>query len=89
MAVSHGMNLEEVRGLGTRLQNESENLRSLINMLNNAVQSTTWVGPDANEFKGPWWEGHRSQLMKIADDLHGFGQSALNNAQEQFDVSNR
>lgn len=89
MAVTHGMNIEEVRTLGKRLQSEADNLRNLISTLNNAVTSTTWVGPDANDFKGPWWDGHKGQLMKIADDLHGFGQSAMNNAAEQDQVSNR
>ncbi len=89
MAISHGMNIEEVRSLGQRLKQESQNLQNIMSSLQGLVQNTTWVGPDAQQFKGPWWDGHRGNLQKIVQDLDGFGQSAINNATEQENVSGR
>ena len=89
MAVTHGMNPEEVRQLGQELQRQAGEIESLMGTLNSRVGSTTWVGPDATQFKDQWWPEHRQQLQKVAQDLRGFGQSALNNAAEQEQVSGR
>lgn len=90
MAISHGMNIGEVRQLGTRLQNQyAESIRDVMRQVEQMVNGTqgTWIGPDADRFRS-WWPDKRAALNAIADDLHGFGQSALNNAQEQENVSN-
>ncbi|MCC6436844.1 MAG: WXG100 family type VII secretion target [Acidimicrobiales bacterium] len=89
MNISHGMNITEVRNVGTRLQSEhAEAIRNLMRDVENMVNNTasTWVGPDGERFRS-WWPEKRAALNAIADDLHGFGQSALNNAQQQQDVS--
>ncbi|WP_208029068.1 WXG100 family type VII secretion target [Rhabdothermincola sediminis] len=87
-SITHGMNPEEVEGLGHRLQQIADQVRQLTSELNGRIGSTTWVGPDATRFKDQWWPEKRANLHRIADDLHGFGQSALNNAAEQRQVSN-
>lgn len=87
MAITHGMNTEEVRQLGAQLQDVSSQIESIMNQLNSKVGSTTWVGTDASMFKDQWWPEHRQHLQKVASDLHGFGQSAYNNAQAQEDAS--
>lgn len=88
MAITHGMNPEEVNNLGVFLQNDVvSRITGIINDLNSRVSNTTWVGPDAVAFKDQWWPEHRNQLKAISDQLHGFGQSAKNNASEQTDVS--
>jgi len=91
MAITHGMDPEAVRQLGNRLQQtyspEIENLmRQMEQMVNNT--SSTWVGPDAERFRG-WWPEKRAALQAIANDLHGFGQAALNNVSEQEGASGR
>ncbi len=89
--ISHGMNIVEVRNAGNRLQNHhAESIRGLMREIEGMVNDTsgTWIGPDGDRFRS-WWPEKRSALTAIADDLHGFGQSALNNAQEQEDVSGR
>ena len=83
MAITHGMNIEEVRNLGRQLQQQADNLRSLVGQLEGAVNSASWLGPDATTFKSQWWPEHRAHLQQAAEGLHGFGQSALNNAQDQ------
>ena len=86
-SITHGMNPDEVESLGHQLQNKAQELQGLVSQLTGLVHNTTWVGNDATNFKGPWWDGHKTHLNNIAHDLHGFGQSALNNANEQRDVS--
>jgi len=85
--ISHGMNIDEVKGLGSNLKQISQDMNNMMNMLHNKVGSTSWVGPDATRFKNEWWPQHRAHLQKMIQDLDGFGQSALNNASEQENVS--
>lgn len=85
--ISHGMNIGEVRDLAGKLKQISQEINGMVNMLNGKVNSTSWVGPDATKFKSDWWPQHRQHLQKMATDLDGFGQSALNNATEQENVS--
>ncbi|WP_208029071.1 alpha/beta fold hydrolase [Rhabdothermincola sediminis] len=78
-----GMNPDEVEELGRQLQSHAERLRSLVSQITGNVMSTGWVGPDATRFTHEWWPATRAQIIACAEDLHGFGQSALNNATEQ------
>jgi len=87
MAVTHGMNVEEVRALGRKLQAMQGEIDGIINRLNAEVNGTTWVGPDATQFKTQWWPEHQKHLRQMGVDLHGFGQSALNNASAQEQAS--
>ena len=88
-AVTHGMNPDEVERLGRKLQEDAANLQATLKAIQKLVHSTTWVGPDADTFKNQWWPDHQTRLSNAANDLHGFGQSALNNASEQRNVSGR
>lgn len=89
MPITHGMNVEEVRALGYQLQQQAQHIQELITQLEGAVTNANWVGPDAMTFKGSWWPEHRNMLRAAAEQLHGFGQSALNNASEQEQIGNR
>ena len=86
-AVTHGMNPDEVERLGNDLQTISANIGTLIKDIERKIGATTWVGPDSSTFKNQWWPGHRASLSKLQSELHGFGQSAKNNATEQRRVS--
>ena len=90
-SISHGMNIDEVRNLGNRLKTQhAEAIRALMREVEQMVSATssTWVGPDGERFRS-WWPEKKSALTAIANDLDGFGQSALNNASEQEQVSGR
>jgi uncharacterized protein YukE len=87
MAVTHGMNVEEVTALGTTLQTQAGHIRDMVGQLEGAINGTTWMGPDADQFKGQWWPEHKQHLLAVAEQLHGFGQSAKNNATEQMNTS--
>ena len=86
-----GMDTDAVRTMGNKLQGQHHQaIQSVIDQVEGMVNDTnaTWVGADAERFRG-WWPEKRSALIAIRDDLHGFGQSAINNASEQDDVSER
>jgi uncharacterized protein YukE len=85
----YGMNIQDVRTLAALLQRKSDEIRQLVSEVDGKVHSTTWEGPDAQRFKNDWWPQHKSHLLQVADQIHGFGQSANNNAAEQENVSNR
>ncbi len=85
MALSHGMNVEEVEAAGSRLRDHyASELNRFAQEIEGIVAetSTTWVGPDADRFRS-WWPEKRTTILGAADNLRGFGQSALNNAAEQ------
>ena len=85
-----GMNVEEVNRLGGQLKQKGSDIDGLINQINGLIDQlqANWRGKDADTFKG-WWESqHRPALTKLRDAVNGLGDSAINNAKEQSDVSN-
>lgn len=86
-APTHGMNPAEVQQLGSALQAAAQELRAKQRLIDQVVHSAHWTGPDADLFVRRWWPEKRSRLQALATDLEGFGQSALNNASEQLQVS--
>jgi hypothetical protein len=82
-ALSQGMNVDEVEALGRRLQGVAQDFERWTADLERIVNGVNWNGPDADMFKRSWWPQHRGRLNGVKTDLHGFGQSALNNASEQ------
>ena len=86
-AFTHGMNVEEVNNLGRTLKEQASAIQTMIGHLDGAISGTTWVGPDADQFKGQWWPEHKQHLQAVAQQLDGFGQSAMNNASDQVSAS--
>ena len=87
MSVTHGMNVEEVRRLGRRLQEMSASIDKLRGRLDHMVSRTTWVGPTAERFQHQWWPANRAQLQRLSSDIYGLGRAAMNNAAEQERIS--
>ena len=87
MAMSHGMDIGEVRRLGGSLQTSAGSIDDLIKRIETAIAGPAWVGRDASTFRGTWWPEHRAHLKEMSETLHGLGQSALNNASEQEQAS--
>ncbi len=90
MANLTGMDIEQIREMGRRMQADAEKMRSqIVAPLDNLVHQIpgVWRGPDAERFKGWWQNEHRGHLSQVAEQLHGLGQSALNNAHEQEQAS--
>ncbi len=83
------MNIDAVETVGRNLQQKySSTIEQLMGEMEAMVNETSssWVGPDAEKFRS-WWPQKRSALKAISADLHGFGQSALNNASAQRTAS--
>ncbi len=84
-----GMNIPEVESLGHQLINQSNTIESVISAVDGLINTidSVWKGPDATAFVGWWHSQHRPNLVNAASAVQGLGQSALNNAQQQIDVS--
>ncbi len=89
MSFTHGMNVEQVSQLGRTLQAKADEITTMIGQIDGQLNGTTWEGPDAQQFKGQWWPEHKGHLQQVAEQIRGFGQSALNNASEQEAASGR
>lgn len=87
-----GMNPDAVENMGRQMQQVSDQIKQqIIPQIDRLVNQipAQWNGKDAQQFQ-QWWQGqHRKHLLTVSDDLRGLGQSALNNAKEQRDVSGR
>jgi len=90
-AITHGMNVGEVRSLASKLQAKADEIRHLASEVNAAVQHSEgiWKGPDAEQFRSEWHgEGQRA-LQLASEILHRASQAATKNASEQESTSNR
>lgn len=85
--LTHGMDLAAVEELGRFLQAQADAFDLIVWQVDALVRSTSWVGADADRFRHDWWPSHRGQVLDAAERVRGLGQSALNNASEQADVS--
>lgn len=85
--MTHGMDLAEVRRVGSELQRCADALRAYQARLDHIANGIEWLGDDAEHFRGVWWPEQRIRLGAAADELHGLGQSARNNADEQQQAS--
>lgn len=86
-----GMDVEAVRGIGKQLKAESGNINNLIGQIEKLIvrSQSEWQGKDAVQFKDWWDSQHKPRLKELMSAIDGLGQSALNNANEQDQVSNR
>ncbi|MBD8080573.1 hypothetical protein [Cellulosimicrobium arenosum] len=88
MAGLWGANVEELRGLGTTLQQKAEEIKTTMQTLNQQIQSVQWQGPDADQFKGNDWPAAQTQLNQVSQTLTDAGNKATQNAQAQEQTSN-
>lgn len=87
-----GMDVDAIEQLGHQLRDSiAPQITDLINAINHVVGSmeASWWGPDAQTFCHDWWPQHQKELHNAYQAIHGLGQSALNNAQDQRTVSGR
>ncbi len=81
-----GMDIEQVREMGRRMQAEADRLRSqVVAPLDNLMGHipAVWTGPDAVRFRDAWVGRERSLVGEAAERLYGLGQAALANAADQ------
>ena len=84
-----GMDVDEVERAGRDLKGLANDLRGLMSRIDGVVNNlpSIWEGKDANDFVQDWWPGHKRNLDQVIGSIDGLGQSALNNASEQRNVS--
>lgn len=87
MAIDKGMNIAEVRALGTTLQTTADKIDGQLRVLDQLVKRAAWSGPIATSFKIQWWPGHRAAMARMAAELREFSRSAQVNADEQNTAS--
>jgi uncharacterized protein YukE len=86
-----GMDVEQVEKLGHSLQSQAHAIEQVITAVNHLVAHSQeiWKGHDATQFHEHWNAQHRPALQHVREAVQGLGQSALNNAREQREVSGR
>jgi WXG100 family type VII secretion target len=86
-----GMDVEVVEQSGRQLKSQAAAIGNLISQIDKVVHGLTgaWDGQDAQTFVNQWWPQHKKSLAAVQHEIEGLGQSALNNANEQRDVSRR
>ncbi|WP_425955075.1 WXG100 family type VII secretion target [Xylanimonas sp. McL0601] len=83
-----GMEVSEVRLLAKSLQNDAEQLTSIMQQVTSQLNGTFWKGADAERFRSDWQGHHRADLKTVAAALDEFGAKAKSNADEQEKASN-
>lgn len=82
-----GLDVQEVRELGKKLQNEAGDIERTLSTLTSKLNSTTWKGPDAERFRNEWTGEHTASLKKVINALRDAGQKAEKNAAQQENIS--
>ena len=84
-----GMDVDQVESAGRSLKAAAGEIDGAIGRIDGIVKKLlgTWDGQDAQQFVNEWWPEHKGTLVAVKSSVEGLGQSALNNASEQRDVS--
>ena len=83
-----GMDIAAVRQLANQMTTKAGEIRTIMQQLTTALQSTQWVGPDRERFVGDWQSQHVTALNNVIQGLEAAAQNATRNAQEQETASN-
>lgn len=86
-----GMDVEHVQNIGRQLQQQAEAITHVISAVDGLIAQAegAWKGQDAIQFRDWWNSQHKPHLQQASEAVRGLGQSALNNASEQAQVSSR
>jgi WXG100 family type VII secretion target len=84
-----GMDVEQVQNLAGQLHGQAEAIQSVINSVDRIVAQleSAWQGQDARQFADWWNSQHKPALHNAMVAVDGLHTSALNNANEQSQVS--
>ncbi|MGY1812872.1 WXG100 family type VII secretion target [Blastococcus sp. SYSU D00820] len=78
-----GMDLAGVRQMAEQLRIGAEQLRTAVGTVDGRVTYSTWVGGDADTFRGAWWPANRQLVLQAADGLTALAQTVVLQADEQ------
>ncbi len=84
-----GMDVEQVNNVGHQLQGQSDAVSQVISHVEGLIRQAegVWKGGDADGFRDSWESHYKPAMLQVQHALHGLGQSAINNANEQRNVS--
>ncbi|UVJ39540.1 WXG100 family type VII secretion target [Arthrobacter sp. CJ23] len=82
-----GADVEQLRGLGGKLQAGAEVILEQRSQLNAALNATDWKGPDSDKFRDEWTSQHAGNLQKVADALREASNNVKRNAEQQTQAS--
>lgn len=88
MSAFTGMDISQVRSLSTKLRSKADEIEGIMRELTGALDSTQWVGPDRERFKGDWDGQYCTSLRQVAEGLRTAAQTAEQNATQQEQASN-
>jgi hypothetical protein len=86
-AVTHGMNIEEVKLLARKLDEKANQIGQIAGEVNGVLNSAAWVGPDAQAFKSKWQSEGTRQLNEAKQILTTASHAANANAAAQESTS--
>lgn len=73
MASMYGADPDQLDGLGTTFQRQTETINSLMNLVSGALSGTTWVGPAREQFEGDWNGSFKTALAKMIEAFNAAG----------------
>lgn len=88
--VTHGMNVENVRGIAKQLDGQANAVEHVLSAVDKLIhQATTdWLGRDSQQFQQLWTGQYKGQLQKLKGDLTDLAVKARNSAAGQEQASN-
>jgi hypothetical protein len=81
------MNPQQMQGLIERLNWAQTQLQIVIESVDMQLRSTTWTGPDADQFRNDWNNRVRKELQEAIDWLQRAENSARKNLAAQIATS--
>ena len=84
-----GADVNQLKTLGTKLQAGSQEIDKQRSLLTKVLDSTQWMGPDAQKFRNEWNGEHVANLSRISQALQQASQQANRNASDQEGASTR
>jgi len=82
-----GLDVQQVRQLASQLNGKAEEIQSILTTLTSQLNSTQWVGPDAEQFRADWSGTHTASLRNVINALNEAGRKANANATAQESTS--
>ena len=89
MALTHGMDVAQVRSSMAKIKNyadQLDNLKSVINTEMTKLRSV-WSGQDAIKFADTDWRPYRDNMGSLAAALRSLSDAGLRQANDQENVS--
>lgn len=84
-----GMDPDEVERIGRDLQNQANALQNVVTAVEKAINEAqnAWKGSDAEKFRDTWVSQYKSPISNAVQAIDGLGQTAIQNAADQRQVS--